>query len=207
MALVQSYAGFDPTKESYYPPIIGNASQGGAAASWFHLQYLQLNKHSGFIRCPSCLWIADNTEVKHNTTKYKLAQSRAYGSKDWRIDPLEIILALPSHYRQMILGVRLELAKKSGVGYNQASESLGISPDSEKCWTQAMCLMRVILPGLMPRATQRYKLKRTVVERLWEFTKGLFWLKVNRHLLLMHAGFMLFTLLQRGRPSSYYKGG
>lgn len=38
-------AGFDLTKESYYPSIIGNASQGGGATSWFHLQYLQLNKH------------------------------------------------------------------------------------------------------------------------------------------------------------------
>lgn len=39
------HTGFDLTKESYYPFIIGNASQGGGVTSWFHLQYLQLNKH------------------------------------------------------------------------------------------------------------------------------------------------------------------
>lgn len=51
-----------------------------------------------------------------------MVQGRAYGSEDWRISP-----ALPSHYCQMVLGVMLELALKSGVGYNQACKGAAVN--------------------------------------------------------------------------------
>lgn len=151
-AIMQAtHAAFDLTEESYYPPIIGKAS------SWFHLQYLQLNKHfvsSSVLHACEC----QITRVNENT-KYKLAQGRAYGSEDWGA----VAPALPSQHHRMILDVRLELTLKSGVGYNLVCKGAVVDELNMGC-----VLMHLIPEGLITPA-HLWRSSSSCTEGLWGF--------------------------------------
>lgn len=123
-----------------------------------------------------------------------MVQGSAYGSEGWRIPP-----ALPSHYRQMVLGVMLELALKSGVGYNQACKGAAVNL-FQYLWTADWLrkelntdhvLMHVILQGLIG---QRHSdvAQASCTARLWGF-KGKSNSKHSWGLRVEHHGWMYGT--------------